>query len=295
MSMQGLDLEAGGEPEPIQQEPIAAPAAQEDDDDGLIETVKVGEQKMVPVGELINYRKQAREAKRANELIQQQMQTLQTQLQEVRPYVDKLREPGVLDRLTKGTHATPASTEQPADDQEAKDTAEDMGFYTTDGQLDVARARRVLDRIESRNARRTQNDLAPLRQQTAVQAAQVMRQRVDTMRTKEGAPLASRESLDEVFGMVPPELQADPKTAFVMALAAAGMDLFTGRKGVVTAPPAGREYSEPIYTEAPGGRRAGAGISAELAALGKRVGLSDKELAGAANRQTGRGGSVTFE
>lgn len=294
MSMSGIDLEAGGEPDPIQHDPIVPPPAQEDDDDGLIETVKVGEQKMVPVGELINYRKQAREAKRANELIQQQMTTLQAQLQEVRPYVEKLREPGVLDRLKQGTHATPAAAEQPADDQEAKDTAEDMGFYTTDGQLDVARARRVLDRIETRNARRTQSEMAPLRQRTAEQAAQVMRSRVDTMRTKEGAPLASRESIDEVFGMVPPELQADPKTAFVMALAAAGMDMFTGRKSAAPAP-AGREYAEPIYTEAPGGRRAGAGVSADLAALGKRVGLSDKELAAAANRQTGRGGSVTFE
>ena len=286
----GIDLEAADEQPPVHDgDPNVTPEtqAQDDDDDQLIETVKVGEQKMVPVGELVAARKAARSVKQQLKDIGPQLQraaAIEAQLNEVRPILDAIKaNPKLVEAVTRGTHATSATVEQPEHDQEAKDTAEDMGFYTTDGQLDVARARRVLDRIETRNARRTQSDLAPLKQQTAVRAAQEMRGRVDSIRTKEGTSLASKESLDEIFGMVPPELQADGKTAFVLALAAAGMDIYTGRKPAAAAP-ARSTYDEPIYTEPSGGRRGAVSVSAELAALGKRVGLTEKDLGATVQR-----------
>jgi hypothetical protein len=295
MSIEGMDLEQQLPPAERQQDDTNQPPAHEDDDDGLIETVKVGEQKMVPVGDLIKYRKDARDAKRQLAEINQRLsraEAVEAQLNEAAPILNAIKaNPKLLDAVTKGTRATAEHVDQPQDDQDAKDTAEDMGFYTTDGQLDVARGRRVLDRATARAERKMEERLGPIRQQTAETSANAMRNRVDGMRTKDGAPLATKESLDQIFGMVPAELRADPRTAFVMTLAAAGMDLYSGRKPA--APQQTREYNEPIYTE-PAGRRGGTGVSAELAALGKRVGLTEKDLGGNVGTTT-RGGAVSFE
>lgn len=292
--IQGMDLEAPEQQAPVRDgDPNVAPQGgqeQDDENEGLIETVRVGEQRMVPVSELVAQRRANRENKQKIAELSQQVQraaAIEQQLEQLRPTLDIIRaNPRILEAVKAGTHATPGHVDQPDDDQEAKDLAEDNGYYTTTGELDVARARRVLDRIEARVAKRMEAQIAPLRAQTHSQAAQAMRQKVSTLRTKDGAPMASTESINEIFGMVPEELQGDPRTAFVMTLAAAGMDLYSGRKP--QAPVRQPEYGEPIYTEPAGGRRGPAPVSAELAALGKRVGLNEKQISEAAQKFTGR-------
>lgn len=305
MSVQGTNLEdLPNEPEPqelpVQEEDTTGQqqaAAEDDDEDGIVEAVRVGEQKMVPLSELIALRKERKTLR--EQLAQaapaiQRAQQVDRQLQEISPYVEAIRQnPGLIDAVKAGTHATPAHAAQPQDDTDAKDTAEDFGFYTTDGQLDIARARRVLDRATAAAEKKLQGQIAPLRQQTADTAAREMRQRVATMRDKAGQPVASEESLNEMFGLLPSELVANPQVAFVVALAAAGMDKYAGRTPrVAQAPAAAPTYREPIYTESTG-RRAPAGPSEELLQMGAKVGLAAKDLT--TTYRTTRNGSVALE
>lgn len=297
MSIEGMDLEHQPDPAARQQDDINQPPVQDDADDGIVESVTVGGQKMVPLSELITHRRASRDLKRqVAELAPklQRAEQIEAQLREAEPILAAIKQnPKLIDIATKATHSTQAHVEQPSDDLEARDLAQDAGWYVpSTGELDVARAQRWLTKQADKARAEVDRAIAPLRQQTAQQGAAAMRAKVESMRDKEGAPLASQESLNDIWGMVPPELQADPRVAFVLTLAASGMDKYTGRRPAAPAPR--QEYGEPIYTEAPG-RRGGGGISSELAALGKRVGLSESDLASSVQRQTGRGGAVSFE
>src|SRR5690242_10582998 len=107
MSVPGTNLEnLPDEPEPIQAEdPTGQPpaVAEDDEDEGIVQSVKVGEQQMVPVGDLIRYRKEARTLRRqlaeAAPVIQRAQQ-VERKLQEVEPYVQAIRNnPGLIDAV----------------------------------------------------------------------------------------------------------------------------------------------------------------------------------------------------
>ena len=68
-------------------------------------------------------------------------------------------------RIAQGTRPSADSTEQPTGDEDpdAAGYAEDMGFYLADGVTpDAARARRVLNRLDSRHGRQTDERIRPL-------------------------------------------------------------------------------------------------------------------------------------
>lgn len=297
MSLQGTDLESE-DPVPVQHVDDPTPPVEPppDDEDGVVETVSVAGQKMVPLPELIKYRKEAREFKKQLDAVQPQLQQAQQvfqQLEQARPYIDAIRQhPELIEAAQKGTHASTATTAQPANDPEARELAEDMGWYDANGQLDVARGQRWLTKLDARQKRLAEAEVAPLRRQTVEQAANGMKARLYAMQDHQGAPVASKESLDEILSWLPAELIADGKVAFVAAMAAAGMDKYAGRTPTRPFTPQQPQYGAPIRTEAPG-RRTTQASDPELMRLASRVGLTEKDLTVQGTRT--RAGGVTLE
>lgn len=271
----------------------ATPPAPADDeaDEGVVEAVSVAGQKMVPLAELIKTRKEAKAAKAHLQQLQPQLEQaarVAQQVEEIRPYAELIKaNPQLIEMAQQATRHSAPQTIQPEHDQDAVDLAQDMGWYVpATGELDVARGQRWLAKLDARATRKAQAEVEPIRQQTVQGQAAVMRQRVAAIRDKSGAPVASEESLNQVFSMVPPELSANPQVAFVLTMAAAGFDKYQGRT-----PPAPSQAPQPqtppIYTESVG-RRGPAPISEELAKMGARFGLTEKDLRAVDARQSNR-------
>jgi hypothetical protein len=214
------------------------------------------------------------------------MGQVEQQIAEIQPYVQAIRDnPELIDQINRGTRPS-RSTPQPEDDQEARDTAEDLGLYTADNRLDIARARRILDRAVSNAEKKLEGRLRRTEQTTVQAQADVMRQRLYTLKDKDGVtPMASRESMDEMLKVLPAELVAQPNVAFFVALAAAGFDKYNGRRPQVVEP---EDFGDPLHTE-PTGRRS-VGIHPELQQIGRGLGLTDADLKSAAARPASRRG-----
>src|SRR3990167_925963 len=166
MSVPGTNLETDDPPvavqvdDPTQHPPLSGHEPEpEPDDDGVVEAVSVGGQKMVPLAELIKTRKEAKAAKaKLAELEPQvaQIPGIQQQIDTLRPYADAIRQnPNLIKLAQQATRPSGQDTVQPDDDQEARDTAEDLGLYHPQtGELDVARARRGPGRADREAGRR---------------------------------------------------------------------------------------------------------------------------------------------
>jgi len=272
---------------PVPQADATPPPGDDDPEDGVVEAVSVAGQKMVPLAELIKLRREAKATKAQLAQLQPQIEQAQRvwqEVEEIRPYVEQIRANPDLVRSVQTRQSAP-QTIQPEHDQDAIDLAQDMGWYVPQtGELDVARGQRWLQKLDQRAARKAQAEIEPIRQQSVQGQAAVMRQRVAAIRDKTGAPVASEESLNQVFSMVPAELSANPQVAFVLTMAAAGFDKYSGRAPqAVQAQQPARPVADPIYTESVG-RRGAAQVSEDLLRIGSRLGLTESELKTSAAR-----------
>jgi hypothetical protein len=288
MSIPGTSME---DPEqPVHDgDPNIVPNAEEPDDDNLIETVTVGQQKMVPVAEMIKYRKESKALRRELDGLKprlEQSERIGQQLADAQPMIEQLRNltPQQREALATGKLPSPAGTRQDEQDQEAIQWADMNGFVTATGELDVSRARKNLDWLDERHRRTTEAAMQPLRQNTAQQQAGVMRERAKGVVDKQGRPIATAESVDEAYGMLPPELAAHPNVAMV----ALGTAMFIDRmKGRALPNPSTRDsFADPIYSEMAGGGRRPSALSPEERASAAKVGLTEKDLQSAATALT---------
>ncbi len=273
-----LDLQPGGE---TAADPPPPAADDSDDDDALIQGVtQAGSDKeKALLSSLITYRKQAREAKKQNSELQQRQQAIDQQLAEFRPYAEAIKaNPGLIDAAQKGTKPSHTQTIQPEDDTEAIEWAQDYGLITATGELDVARARRQLDKMDKRWEVKAQAQMAPLRQSEAQRATLTNKERTRQVTLQDGSRLASDQSIEEAYGLLAdvPELTANPQVAALMPIIAAGLDVAKGRRPSAKQPV---EYGEPLYTEPAGGVRRQAPVNTELARMAAKAGLTDKEIA----------------
>jgi hypothetical protein len=270
------NLEPGGEPEP---QPAAPDDA--DDDDALIQGVtQAGSDKeKALLSSLITYRKQAREAKKQNAELQARQIQIDTKLTEITPYVEAIRaNPGLIEAVQKGTRPSQTQTIQPEDDQEAIEWAQDYGLITATGELDVARARRQLDKMDQRWEKKNAAMIAPLRQSEAQRATMHNKEQARHVKLADGSRAVSDQSIEEAFSLLAdvPELTANPQVAALMPVIAAGLDVFKGRRPSARQPV---EYPDPLYTEPAGGARRQAPMNAELARMVGKVGLTEKDMA----------------
>lgn len=288
MSIPGVSME---DPQPVQDGDPAVTPDGHDDADGLVETVKVGEQQMAPVSEVIKYRKQAKSLQKQLDTLQPQLEQARQigqRLQEVQPLLEQVQRmtPQQRQAFAAGQVPSPAGTPHNTEDVEARDLAEDLGLIAQDGSLDIARARKRLDKDNARFERMLEERVAPMRQTTAQQAAQSLRTQARTVVDANGIPLATPESIDEAYAMLPPELASQPNVAMV-ALGVAGLiDRFRGRQPKAPA----QTYGDPIFSEPAAGRRAGPSITADDKALAAKVGVTDKDLTSAVSAFQQSGG-----
>jgi hypothetical protein len=292
MSIPGTSMET--DPPVHDGDPNVAPAAEHDDDEGLVQTVKVGDQQMAPVSEVIRYRKEARAAKKELDALKPQIEQARQigqRLQDVQPILDRLQSmtPQQREALSSGRIASPEGTHQAADDVEAREIAEDYGLISQDGSLDIARARKILNKNKEAIRQGVEQAVGPIRQNTAQQQAASLRQQAVGVTDANGVPLASQESIKEAYDMLPAELAAQPNVAMVALGTAMLIDRMRGRTVK-----ASQTYADPIYSEPAAGRRGGSSITADDRAMAAKVGLTDKDLTAAVTALQ-RGGNVPME
>lgn len=293
MSIPGVSMEDAADPLP-DDSAQGDPVEQDDDDDTLVPTVQVGTAQMVPVGELIKNRKEARTAKRELAEMRTRVERAElvgNQLAEVQPLIEALQRmtPAQRDALATGRMPTPAGVQHDADDVEARETAEDLGLIAADGSLDITRARKIIAKNEARVQAQVQHALGPVKQQTAQQQASVLREQAKGIKDAQGVPLATPESITEAYGMLPAELASQPNVAMVAIGVGMLIDRMKGR--TVSAASAGGRFADPIYSEPTGGRRTVApALTAEEKQTATRLGLSDKELQSAGTALSHSGG-----
>lgn len=175
-------------------------------------------------------------------------------------------------KIAGGTHATPATSEQP-DDAEAMATAEDMGWYQGDGVTpDAARAQRYLTRLDARMGRVTQEAVRPLAGLTLSRQAHDNVQRAINMVDAEGTPYATREGIEAAAKQLPPHLLANEQVAQILLRVAIGEDRLAGRTP--------KAQDEPMFMDSQSGRgqRAPAISQGERNVL-KRYGIDEKTYA----------------
>lgn len=297
MSIPGVPME-GDEPQDPVQDPAPAEGveAEHDDDDGLIETVTVGNQKMVPVGEMIRYRKESKATKREVAELKaraERAEAVGQQLNDVMPLIEKLRDmtPAQREALATGRMPSLPGERHDAEDVEAKELAEDLGLIAADGSLDIARARKRLDKDNERYQRMLQEAVAPVRQHTAQQQARILSTQAKAIKDDQGVPMASAASIDEAYAMLPPELASQPNVAMVAIGTAMLIDKMKGRRPAgPAAEPNERGYQAPIYSESPGGRRGVPALTAEERASASKLGLTEKDLQSATAALSGAAG-----
>lgn len=174
-------------------------------------------------------------------------------------------------RIGQGTRASNVNADQPDNDPEAAAFAEDSGYYLTDGMtLDVARAQRILTRLDQRHGRQTDDRIRPLAGVTLSQKAEQHYRTALAETDAHGVPLATEESIRESWSMVPQHLMADAGVVTLVVNNAIGIDRRKGRTP--------KEQDEPLYLESAGGHgRRSPAISADERAFLQRHGISEKE------------------
>lgn len=292
MSIPGVNMEDPEQPQ--QDDPALAaaddpeqPAADEpEDDDTLLPTVTVGQQQMVPVAELIKHRKEARGLKRQLAELQPRVanaERVSGQLAQVQPLIEQLQRmtPEQREAVMTGKLPSPEGTRHDAQDDEARELAEDLGLIAADGSLDIARARKRLDKDNVRVQRMLEQATAPMRLNTAQTQASAIRQQAKTLVLKDGTPMATAESIDEAYDMLPPELASQKNVAMVAIGTAMLIDKMKGR----TPRAAGHSdprYADPIVSENVGRRSTAPALTAEERATATKLGLTEKQLQSAA-------------
>jgi hypothetical protein len=267
---QNMEVEPNPDPQTNEQDPLAA--GREEADEVIVAEKNARGEDVAPVSAVLKYKGESKAAKAEVARLTAEigkLQGVQQALEQYSPILERIRQdPSIMERARQ-------PQQQPAeDDVEAIQLAEDMGLLAADSSLDVKRARKMLDFLDRRNDRRIDQRVAPLANTTAAQIAESHRQRATTLRKKDGSLAASEESINQVYGMLPAELLANPSVAALMPIMAAGLDAMTGRKPAAQAV---REYDEPFFSEAAGGGRGPRSVlTDDDKAFAQKLGLDGK-------------------
>lgn len=220
-------------------EPPPAPEPPEEPD-----AVEVNGQKMVPVGTLIEERRQRQAAQKEAA----RLPDLEAFARDARPYVEFLKaNPGLINQRQPA--AAPAPTTEPADPN-AELIAKTMDLYTPDGKPDIARGAVMSGLVKSMAQQIAQQTVAPMQQESAQMASARNFHVALGIKDKDGNS-PSQAALTQIWRTMDPRQTADPNVASILALTALGLDR------VNTKAPTQAPTQPPIVTEGPGnaGRR----------------------------------------
>lgn len=207
--------------------------------------------------------------------LSKQVKELTEQVNKLKPVADEYQQvlyylPTILAKKEKGKGQT--NTEVSEEDQEALELAQDMEFQTEDGKPDVARAKKLLARIDRKAGEKVSRETAGVKRTAAAASASQVRDKAYKAVDKDGRLFAKREFIDQVFDQIPPEQLLNPDNAVAAMLVARGL----GGPGEDPT----EETDEPIYVEQAGRRGPRTyELSPMEKALAKQKGLTDKQWA----------------
>lgn len=221
---------------------------------------------MVPLPELLSERKERQALKRESDELKTQLSALQAQVSRTPALETEL---GHLRQQIEALKPKPAEQPEIADD-EAEDTAKDLGLYTTEGKPDLAAARRVIKRESARVkavvSEQVESAVKPLRQMNVDQQAQAL-ESAAMAKAREG--YCKPETLKNLLATYTPEMRASAPAMNLALVVARGMDGGSGKD---------QESADVLVTEAPGGRRLPPGPLSDLEKkAAKIVGMSEQD------------------
>lgn len=266
-----VNVEEDG-PDPAVADPAAAPvvaavdpgaAPPEEEPEG---TTEVNGQRLVPLAAL----KAERAQRQTMQARAAQADELEAYVREAKPWVEFLRaNPEIL----KPRQAPPAPATFGAGpvDPEVEMVAKTLDLYTPDGKPDLQRAKAVVQLMDRKAARASQQAVAPYHQQTAQNASANNYRAALAFKDPSGRS-PSPEALTAIWRAMPAEQSADPQVAMVLTMTALGMDQASG-KGRAVAPQA--PGAAPIVTEGQGGQPRRASLSALETAVARDRGITD--------------------
>lgn len=230
--------------------------------------------KVVPLSALVGVKKQNRElSKKVKELepVASRVTEIEQRLERAAPVINAvLTDPALAAAVQRKTNPSAAKTEQPADDPDATEYADAMGWYTETGAVDVARAQRAI-KIQEKIAERTsQKTVAPFANLSVGSAAERNITQAIGMTDNSGVPLATEESIREVAGTLPAHLLANPDVMDLVLNNAIGLDRRKGRTP--------KAVEEPLLLDSVSGRPRGLSvIDADTKRRINKLGLTEKD------------------
>ena len=249
------------------------PPVSEPEPDGVID---VQGKKMVPVDALVAERERARttteqrlhkeyegikaKAAKADQL-EADMQLLQPQIEHLRKHPELLQEP-----------ARPDVPD--VSDEDAEKHARRYGLYTPTG-LDLPLAKQMIadHRADTRRiaTEAAHEAIQPYARTTATAQSRQNFAWAASQKTPDGRPVVDATQLATLWATFPPELTANPEVAKVVLRAALGESVLSNTR------PAAPDH-EPLFTERPGGGKAG---DYQISPLERRVaqiaGMTEKQ------------------
>lgn len=264
---------------PLAPPPAAPEPTAEVDPATLAVEVDQGGQRVphVPLSALREERERVSKERTQRQALEQEVVQLRQEAQANAPLMDFLRNnPVVLEAMQTGRR--PQSAQPTPEDLEALEWARDYDLYDAQGQPDVARAKRMIERID----RRADRKVAPIQQNAAQQRSDLHLQQALAARDDRGRPFARPETIRTLWSSMPPELTADPRVAQTLLQTARGQD-FDYLAGLPQAP-----ANPPIHSEAPGGALPPAeSISEHEQRAARDRGVSEKHWNDIVNRPGG--------
>lgn len=255
------------------------PAKEPDDNAEPEGAVDVQGRRMVDVSVVAAERKKAREntekSLREKELAPLQekvkeVDALKAALNELRPYADLARQHP---ELWKQPEPTPDA--EKVSDEEAATHARRYQLYLADGQPDLKTAKTILadhrNEIRTVAAQAARDAVGPIQAATAEERSRNNFAAMLHLKNSDGQPLVDPETLAKEWVQLPPDLTQHPQVAETVLNAALGKMYRSGKR--VSTP-----AREPLLSEAPSGRSATGTVT--LSKLDKRLGLTDKDIAG---------------
>lgn len=263
----GINLEDDGpELPPVVEEP-AAPVAEvpAEEPAAPVEAVEVAGRKYVPVGVMLDERRQ-RQALQAKA---DKADQLEVEVADLRPYAKFLKDnPGLLQQRQQPAPAAPQSEEI---DPEAVEYARLLDLYTPDGQPDIKRATTFMKIADKRSDRRVQQAVAPVHERKFQEESARNYQLALTFKDPSGRS-PHPQTLANVWRQVSAEQSADPQVSAILTATALGLDYATAKPQAAAPPP-------PLVTEGPGGARRPAVLSDIEQRVAKDRGVSSTDWA----------------
>lgn len=244
----------------------AAPVVTEEDDPTTVDLKDIPK-----VGGLLGELKQTRQLNKQLKERAAKADQLETYVNDVRPYVDFLKQnPDLLK-----PRQAPAAPQQPEGEQvdpRATVMAQTLDLYLPDGKPDVARASVVLKMNDESVARQIQQAVGPVHERGYQEASAYNYQVALTIKDAQGRS-PSPEALTQIWKTMSAQQTADPNVASILALTALGLDSVK-RKAGPAAP-----GKAPIVTEGTGGGPGRASLSALEQSVARDRGVKESEWA----------------